>query len=108
MYVYLILFCLKGGLCTCQLFWSQRHEILILKESEFPKIIRLFAKISGNFRGRSEEFRSSEVSLCVWDGLKKNNLLGFFFPSRSVNLGLKHDLHGPFCCQIGSSLHFLW
>ena len=27
------------------------------------------------------------------------------FPSKSVNLGLKHDLHGLFLSQIGSSLH---
>ena len=67
-------------------------------------MIPLLPKISGNFRGSSEEFRSSEVSRCVWDRLKKT--LGFF-PSKSVNPGLKRDLHGLFLSQIGSSLHFL-
>ena len=73
--------------------------------SEYPKMIRLFPKISGNFRGLCEEFRSSEVSRCVWDRLKKTNPLGFF-PSKSVNLGFKRDLHGLFLSQIKSSLHF--
>ena len=68
-------------------------------------MIPLLPKISGNFRGSAEEFRSSEVSRCVWNRLKKNNPLGFF-PSKSVNLGLKGDLHGLFLSQIGSSLHF--
>ena len=68
-------------------------------------MIRLLPKISGNFRASSEEFRSSEVSRTVWDRLKKNNPLGFF-PSKSVNLELKLDLHGLFLSQIGSSLHF--
>ena len=68
-------------------------------------MIRLLPKISGNFRGSSEEFRSSEVSRCVWDRLKTNNPLGFF-PSESVNLGLKRDLHGLFLSQTGLSLHF--
>ena len=68
-------------------------------------MIRLLPKISGNFRGSSEEFRSSEVSRCLWDRLKKNNPLGFF-PLKSVNLGQKRDLHGLFLSQIGSSLHF--
>ena len=68
-------------------------------------MIRLLPKISGNFRGGSEEFRSSEGSWCVWDQLTKNNPLGFFH-SKSVNLGLKHDLQGLFLSQIGSSLHF--
>ena len=68
-------------------------------------MIRLLPNISGNFRGNSEESRSSEVSRCVWDRLKKNNPLGFF-PSKSVNLGLKRDLHGLFLSQIGSSSHF--
>ena len=68
-------------------------------------MIRLLPKISGNFRGSSKEFRSSEVSRCVWDPLKNNNPLGVF-PSKSVNLGLKRDLHGLFLTQIGSSLHF--
>ena len=72
---------------------------------EFLKVIRLLPKISGNFIGSSEEFRSSEVSWCVWDGLKKNNPLGFF-PSKSVNLGLKRDLNGLFLSQIGPSLYF--
>ena len=68
-------------------------------------MIQLLPNISGNFRGSSEEFQSSEVSRCVWDRLKKNNPLGFF-PSKSVNLGLKRDLQGLFLSQIGSSLHF--
>ena len=67
-------------------------------------MIRLL-QISGNFRGTSEEFRSSEVSRCVWDRLKKNNPLDFF-PSKSVNVGLKRDVHRLFLFQIGSSLHF--
>ena len=69
-------------------------------------MIRLLPKISGNFRGSSKEFRSSEVSRCVWERLKKNNPLGFF-PSKSVNLGLKRDLNGLFLSQIGflSPLH---
>ena len=62
-------------------------------------MIQLFRKISGNFREHSKEFRSSEVSPC------KNNPLGFF-PSKLVNLGLKHNLHGLFFSQIGLSLHF--
>ena len=90
---------------TCQLFVSQRREIFSCRVPEFPKMIRLLPKISGNFRGSSEEFRSSEVSRCVWDRLKKNNPLSFF-PSKSVNLELKRDLHGLFLSQIGSSLHF--
>ena len=68
-------------------------------------MIRLLLKISENFRASSEEFRSSEVSWCISDRLKKNNPLGFC-PSKSVNLGLKRDLHGLFLSQIGSSLHF--
>ena len=68
-------------------------------------MIRLLPKISRSFRGSSEEFRSSEVSWYIWDRLKKNNPLGFF-PSKSVKLGLKRDLHGLFLSQIGSSLHF--
>ena len=68
-------------------------------------MIRLLPKISRNFRGSSEEFRSSEVSQCIWDRLKKSNPLGFF-PSKSVNLGLKRDLNGLFLSQFGSSLHF--
>ena len=68
-------------------------------------MIRLLPKISGNVRRSSEKFRNSEVSRCLWDRLKKNNPLGFF-PSKSVKLGLKRDLHGLFLSQIGSSLHF--
>ena len=68
-------------------------------------MIQLLPKISRNFRGSSKEFRSSEVSRCIWDRLKKNNPLGFF-PPKSVNLGLKRDLHGLFAFQIGLSLHF--
>ena len=69
-------------------------------------MIQLFPKISGNFRGHCEEFRSSEVSQCVWDRLKKNNPLGFIFPSKLVNLRLRCDLRGLFLSQTGSSLHF--
>ena len=61
-------------------------------------MIWLLPKISGNFRG------SSEVSRCIWDRLKENNPLGFF-PSKSVNLGLKRGLHRLFLSQIGLSLH---
>ena len=68
-------------------------------------MIRLLPKISGNVRGSTEEFRSSEVSRCVWDRLKENNALGVF-PSKSVNLEIKRDLHGLFLSQIGSNLHF--
>ena len=62
-------------------------------------MIRLLPKISGNFRGSSEEFRSSEVSRCVWDRLKKNNPLGFS-PLKTVKLGLKRDLRRLFLSQL--------
>ena len=58
-------------------FWAKGVRFLSCRISGFPKIIRLFLKISGNFRERSEKFRSSEVSRCFWDRLKRNNPLGF-------------------------------
>ena len=64
-----------------------------------------FPKFSGNFRGRSEEFQSSEVSRCVWDRLKKNSPQGFF-SFKIGEPGIKHDLHLLFLSQIRSSLHF--
>ena len=55
-------------------FWAKGMRFLSCKVSGFPKMIRLFPEISGNFRGHFEEFRSSEVSRHIWDWLKiKNN-----------------------------------
>ena len=64
-------------------------------------MIQLLPMISGNFRGSSEEFRISEVSRCVWAGIKKEQ------SSRPVYFKIgAPDLPGPFLSQIGLSLHF--
>ena len=94
------------SIISVNFFWGKGVRFFSCRVPEFSKMIRLLPKISENFGGSSEEFRSSEVSSqCVWDRLKKNNPLGFF-PSKSVNLGLKPDLNRLFLSQVGSSLHF--
>ena len=88
---------------TCvHLFLSQRHDIFFLPRARVSEDDPTIAK---DFRKLPRKFRSSEVSQCVWDRLKKNNPRGFF-PSKSVSLGLKRDLNGLFLSQIGLSLHF--
>ena len=76
-----------------------------LAASEFPKMTRLVPKISENFRGRPEEFRSSEVSWCVWDRLDKTDTLGFFLKNLRT-WDKKRNLHGLFFSQIGLGWHF--
>ena len=98
----------RGGLYTCQLFLRQSHEIFILMSVRVSEDDPTISE--DNFSEFSEDVPKNSKVLKFHDTLgiiclKKNNLLGFF-PSKSVNLGLKCDLHGLFLSQIGSSFHF--
>ena len=55
-------------------------------------MIQLLPKISGNFRGGSEVPKFHGAFGIDW----KRTILLAIFPSKSVNLGLKLDLHGLF------------
>ena len=83
-------------------FWAKGERFLSCGLSEFPNMFRLFSKISGKFPGCSEEFRSFTMRL----GSTEEEQFSRLFPSKSVNLGLKHDLQGLFRSQIKPSLHF--
>ena len=83
-------------------FWAKGVRFFSCRVPEFPKLIRLLPKISGKFRGSSEEFRSFMMLL---ESTKKEQSCRLF----SFKIGepeIKTWFTLTSSSQIGSSSHF--